>query len=287
MKQFKCWNNKKNWFGVEINLLSQKNFYNLNARNYFEQKKLAVYAHTEESRTLGKWCKLVKGKRVLDVGAGFGNSYPYLMKAKEIVMADISENLLKIARKNIVDPKVSFILTDFNKKTSFRDNYFDVLICNGTLHHLDPNKALPELNRILKPRGLLCVGEPLKTSEASFFHVMKTIFHGTFLKNWFIGWEDYFYNNWVLPEKGVPAKEDWGDHPPDYEFTIKELDCLFEKNGFEWVERKVSWLNVFPLTVENNIFLVKLNYFLSDLVTLHPRLKDSGKNVHGWVVKSK
>lgn len=42
--------------------------------------------------------------------------------------------------------------------TGFPDSSFDVILCNGVLHHLDVTKAYPELARILKPDGaILCV----------------------------------------------------------------------------------------------------------------------------------
>ncbi len=44
------------------------------------------------------------------------------------------------------------------ENTGFPDSSFDVILCCGVLHHLDVNKAYPELARILRPGGsILCV----------------------------------------------------------------------------------------------------------------------------------
>lgn len=44
------------------------------------------------------------------------------------------------------------------EKLAFADQTFDVIVCSGVLHHLDLNRAYPELARVLKPTGkILCV----------------------------------------------------------------------------------------------------------------------------------
>jgi ubiquinone/menaquinone biosynthesis C-methylase UbiE len=44
------------------------------------------------------------------------------------------------------------------EQLTFDDQMFDVIVCTGVLHHLDLNRAYPELSRVLKPGGkILCV----------------------------------------------------------------------------------------------------------------------------------
>ena len=41
---------------------------------------------------------------------------------------------------------------------SYKDNHFDYAIEYGALHHVDLEKALKELSRVLKPDGkMLCI----------------------------------------------------------------------------------------------------------------------------------
>lgn len=43
----------------------------------------------------------------------------------------------------------------------FAADTFDVIVCNGVLHHLDIDAALPELARVLKPDGVIVAMEAL------------------------------------------------------------------------------------------------------------------------------
>ncbi len=45
---------------------------------------------------------------------------------------------------------------------TFADNTFDLINVNGVLHHLDLNRAYPELARVLKPTGSIICVEALK-----------------------------------------------------------------------------------------------------------------------------
>ena len=45
--------------------------------------------------------------------------------------------------------------------TNFPDSKFDVIVCNGVLHHLDTQLAFKELSRILKDGGVVIANESL------------------------------------------------------------------------------------------------------------------------------
>jgi len=52
----------------------------------------------------------------------------------------------------------------------FKDNFFDVIICNYVLEHVkDDQKAMSELFRVLKPKGIAILQVPIsKTARESF-----------------------------------------------------------------------------------------------------------------------
>ena len=50
------------------------------------------------------------------------------------------------------------------EKTKFQDNNFDVIYGSGILHHLQIDKCLDEIYRLLKPKGSLVFIEPLGTN---------------------------------------------------------------------------------------------------------------------------
>ena len=50
------------------------------------------------------------------------------------------------------------------EKTKFENNSFDIVYGTGILHHLQFNKCLDEIHRILKPNGSIVFVEPLGTN---------------------------------------------------------------------------------------------------------------------------
>jgi SAM-dependent methyltransferase len=106
-----------------------------------------------------------QGKRFLDYCCGNGAlAIFWAKKGIESVGIDISDvsikNAKKLAEKERIINKTSFLIMDA-ENLKFPDNYFDLITCNGVLHHLDIKKAFPELNRVLKPGGKVICWEPL------------------------------------------------------------------------------------------------------------------------------
>jgi len=50
------------------------------------------------------------------------------------------------------------------ENTDFPDASFEIIVCNGVLHHLDVNHAFPELARLLKPDGIIIAQEALASN---------------------------------------------------------------------------------------------------------------------------
>ena len=55
-------------------------------------------------------------------------------------------------------------MVDNCEKTKFNDESFNIVYGTGILHHLEINKCLDEIHRILKPDGNLLFVEPLGTN---------------------------------------------------------------------------------------------------------------------------
>lgn len=106
------------------------------------------------------------GKKVLDYCCGDGGTIFFLAEhGAEAIGIDISDvSILKAktetSRKKL-DKQTFFYVMDA-ENLGFEDNYFDLIVCNGVLHHLDIKKAYPELARVLKPEGKIICDEPLK-----------------------------------------------------------------------------------------------------------------------------
>lgn len=126
-----------------------------NKRFYKIQRKSTKYFHYN----LDEYCK---DKKVLDYCCGLGETSLELAKrGAKVVGIDISdesiESTKKLLKQNKLDNNAEFFVMDAENLT-FKDNTFDAIICAGVLHHLDVNKAFPEIARVLKPNGkVICV----------------------------------------------------------------------------------------------------------------------------------
>ncbi len=102
-----------------------------------------------------------EGKIILDAGAGDGRLTMELFKrgAKGVYALDISDEMLKIARKKMKKQSIydnfGFVQGDI-ENLGFKENMFDVVVCIHTFVHLpSPSKAIYELAKIIKPGGKL------------------------------------------------------------------------------------------------------------------------------------
>lgn len=136
-----------------------------------EQKKLDLYANrkwyavTRSSRQyVDAWLKReVVGKVFLDYACGNGQMALRAAEcgARLAVGLDISDVSIRNARRAAqaagVSQQCRFIQGDC-ENTELPDASIDRIICSGMLHHLDLDKAYPELQRILAPGGkILCI----------------------------------------------------------------------------------------------------------------------------------
>jgi len=100
--------------------------------------------------------------RVLDCGCGTGQLTNFLGIAQRSVFGtDMCVNSLKLAedfRKTHELELVNFLQMNIFRPV-FRPGIFDVVICNGVLHHTaDPEKGLATLATLVKPGGHLVIG---------------------------------------------------------------------------------------------------------------------------------
>lgn len=105
----------------------------------------------------------IKGKKILDLGCGAGESSVYFaLKGANVTAADISSKMLEVVEHLAlkwhvkVDTKVVV-----GENMDFPGDLFDYVFGNGVLHHLDREKAYNEILRVLKPGGKAVFVEPL------------------------------------------------------------------------------------------------------------------------------
>jgi len=101
------------------------------------------------------------GGRVLEVGIGTGISLPLYAPNVRIFGTDISEEMLKKARKRTTDQRlknVEGLAVMDAEKLEFADNSFDVVMAQYVVTAVpNPEVALDEFARVLRPGGELII----------------------------------------------------------------------------------------------------------------------------------
>lgn len=110
-------------------------------------------------------CQKSPNKIVLDYACGDGKNAILAAEsgASLAVGIDISRESVNNARCDASNKQLDnalFVQSDA-ENTGLPSNTFDVIICSGMLHHLDLNIALPELERVLAPNGVIFCIEAL------------------------------------------------------------------------------------------------------------------------------
>lgn len=104
--------------------------------------------------------ELGPGMETLEVGCGTGLfSRRFARSGSHLIAIDISPALLDKAREKQSGRAVTYLVDDA-EQLSFATHSFDAVIGSSILHHLDMDRAVPELYRVLRPGGRLAFAEP-------------------------------------------------------------------------------------------------------------------------------
>jgi ubiquinone/menaquinone biosynthesis C-methylase UbiE len=112
--------------------------------------------------------KDVKGKKILECGCGTGWITAELAALGAIVYAfDISNESIKATKKLLLENNLDKYCI-IEKKTAegmdYPDEIFDYVFGFAILHHVDLDKTIPQIYRVLKPSGTAIFAEPLESN---------------------------------------------------------------------------------------------------------------------------
>jgi len=107
----------------------------------------------------------VAGRRVLDLGCGYGETTTWLaLSGAEVDAVDISPGMVEVsrrlAREKGVEERVRFHVAP-GEALPFPDGAFSAVFGHDVLHHLDLERARDEILRVLAPGGIAVFAEPL------------------------------------------------------------------------------------------------------------------------------
>lgn len=101
----------------------------------------------------------VNGKKVLDLGCGFGNiSELLLKKGAEVTGIDASQKLIDYCKRRFENQKDNFIVMDGSNMSEISEGSFDYVISSMVLLNVNTEEIIKgifrEIARVLKPDGM-------------------------------------------------------------------------------------------------------------------------------------
>lgn len=194
---YKCKACKLIWVGDVINEERLKSFYSSDYYTNFYVKRTGFknYVGNENNyrrnsrnniNIISK-VKKIDGLRILDIGCACGFYIDEIQKLNkcDVYGVEFSEWAIEYAKENLGLKNIYF--QEKNDHFHFGDNYFDIVFLLGTIEHvINPREMLAEINRMLKPEGLLMI-TTLDTKSSIPFYLIKPPEHF------------YYFNHHNLP----------------------------------------------------------------------------------------
>lgn len=105
--------------------------------------------------------------KVLEVGVGTGNNFPYYPPGCEVTAIDFSPGMLDRARKKLHLARAPIKLLEMDAQAmDFPDNTFDTVVATCVFCSVpDPVKGLAEVKRVCKPDGKIILLEHVRSES--------------------------------------------------------------------------------------------------------------------------
>ena len=100
--------------------------------------------------------EIIRGKEVLEIATGPGLLAKHVAPAaKRMIATDYSDGMIAEAKKGECPDNLTFEVADATD-LPYEDGSFDVVLISNALHVMpEPEKALAEIDRVLRPGGIL------------------------------------------------------------------------------------------------------------------------------------
>lgn len=151
LEQIKDWHDAEKEAYAELEFSEKKN----GSSHYYYHEINTYYG-------FGKIPPALIFRNVLAFGAAFGDEVQPI--AERITHYHIIEPSDRLKSEEIFGLKPVYKKPSLSGKLDYRDGFFDLITCFGTLHHI-PNVSyvLKDMHRCLKPGGYLLIREPINS----------------------------------------------------------------------------------------------------------------------------
>lgn len=114
-----------------------------------------------EALALRKSIVISEPLNILELGCGTGKNTEWLVsKAKHLIGADFSVEMLDKAKAKVTANNVEFRQLDLRESWKFSDNQFDLITCSLALEHIENiDFIFQEASRVLQKGGRFYIGE--------------------------------------------------------------------------------------------------------------------------------
>lgn len=186
----------------------------------------------------------VKKIKYLDVGCGNGNKTIAFSKnigiQKENIYGTDIENWgpYDVVQHSHHDFNFSYIKKDGT--LDYPDNSFDIITCILMLHHVEKlDFLLGEINRVLKPSGILIIIE--HDCHDDYDKMILEILHGAY--EYLVDKNENNQNNENNQIESYSSYHNWA-----------EWDFIFDKNNFNYLKGNYIFINIEHSTRFDNIY---------------------------------
>ncbi len=217
-------------------------------REFYEENPFPNYDDFDSSASLqekgrrGVFARLLdeqipRGAFVLEVGCGTGQLTNFLgiHWNRQVFGSDLCLNSLHIAnsfRTRCQIPNSGFLeMNLFNP--AFQEQSFDIVICNGVLHHTsDPVGGFESIGRLVKPKGKIIIGlyNPIGRLTTDFRRILFRI-SGDRLR--------FLDGHMRKKSYNETRKQAWFmdqyKHPVESKHSFDEVLRWFDQKGFEFL----------------------------------------------------
>jgi carbamoyltransferase len=198
-------------------------------RSLIDKSRRGIYAHMLNEG-------LPFNGRILEVGCGTGQLTNFLgISCREVIGVDLCLNSLRLAERFRSEhglERVRFAQMNLFRPT-FTPGQFDVILCNGVLHHTaDPYGGFKRLVPLLRPGGHIIIGLYNKYGRL-MTDLRRAIFRMTGGRATWL--DPYLRSTKMSREKRRAWFADQYQHPHESKHTIGEVLDWFDETGLDFV----------------------------------------------------